>query len=155
VKKFHFKFETVQKVRKQAEEAALRTLGEAQRAHQAALARKQSLMDDLVAALKRREALGAEPVSPVAFQLESEFISGTKVRIGHAELGIQKAMRGVEKALRAFLHARKQLRMIETIREKHFAEFKQQLRKREEKEQNDLYLMRARMAGLRAWEESA
>lgn len=127
------------------EQDALRALASAQRALQAVRERKAALMAELEQALIRRENLGKEPVSGVAFQLEGNFISGTKQRIVQTEHAIQKAVRGVEKALRAYLGARKQTRTMEVMREKAFEEFKRQLKKHEQKELNDLYVMRARV----------
>ena len=51
---------------------------------------------------------------------------------------IFRASKNVEKALRAFLFARRQTRMIESLREKAFAEFKRDLAKKEQKQLDDL-----------------
>jgi flagellar export protein FliJ len=148
MKKFKFKFAAVERVRKEALDSALRGLAQAQRAFQSSVARKQELQRELEGALIRRESLGSDPVGPVAFQLENAYISGTKQRIVQQEQAIFRASRGVERALRAFLHARKQMRMVETLREKALADYKKARSKYLEKQQADLYVMRARMKAI-------
>lgn len=144
MKRFEFKFETVLRARKTREEDALRALGAAQRAYQAELSRKAELLSELEEALKRRECLGIEPVGPVAFRLENDFIAGTKQRITRQEQAIFRASKGVEKALRAYLFARKQTRMIEVLREKAYAEYRKARAKHEQKQLDDLSVMRSR-----------
>src|SRR4051812_31232904 len=110
--KFRFRLESVLKIRKSREEEVLRALGAAQRAYQAELARKSSLLDELENALERRENLGARAVTIIAFQIEQSFIVGTKQRLIQCDQAILRASKQVEKALRAYLVARKQSRML-------------------------------------------
>jgi flagellar export protein FliJ len=142
MKRFKFRFEAVEKVRKTREKESLRALGAAQRELLAARARKDSLVSALQGSLLRRERLGQEAVSPTAYVLETDFIQGTKARIIQSEQGITRAQRGVEKAMRVYLLALRQLRAIENLREKMFAEFKRAKAKKEQKESDDLTLMR-------------
>src|SRR5206468_2689205 len=120
-------------------------LGAAQQVYQRELGHKQQLLSELDSALRRRESLGIEPVGPTAFQLEESFIGGTKSRITRADQAILRASRGVEKALRAYLHARRQTRMIEVLREKAYADYRKARSKWEQKQQDDLAVMRARL----------
>lgn len=145
MKKFRFKFETLERVRKGKENESLRALAKAQLLHQDCLNAKQKLLTALSESLGRREQLGSQPIGMVAFQLESEYISGTKHRIGHADQAIFRAKKGVEKALRAYLMARRQTRAIEILREKAFSEYKKERMKYEQKQLDDLYVMRARL----------
>ena len=142
MRKFKFKFETVATVKKRAEDAALRALGIAQQAYHLALRNKQNILNQLMDSLDRREDLGQAGVFASAFQLENNFIAGTKQRVIQADQQIMKMQRNVEKALRAFLFARKQTRTIEVLREKEMAEFKKAAQKREQKELDDFYIMR-------------
>jgi len=146
-KKFRFRFETVEKVRKMREDESLRLLAQAQTVYQEALDKRAQLGERLRLSLERREGLGGSesPLVTTPFQLENEFIAGTKQRMIQAEHGIQRARRGVEKALRAYLHARRQTKIIESLREKDFAEYRKAMAKREQKDLDDLYVMRARM----------
>src|SRR4051812_45012657 len=119
--KFIFRFETVLKVRKSREDETMRALGVAQRAHQANLSRKGELFAELERSLIRRENLAERPTSIEAFLLEQSHIDGTKQRIVQCEQAIMRSNKAVEKALRAFIAARKQTRMMETLKEKDFA----------------------------------
>lgn len=142
MRRFKFKFATVLHLRKTREDEALRALGAAQREHQQKLAEKEELVLALENSLKRREVLGNQPIDILPFQLESEFIQGQKQRIVRADREIVRAMRGVEKALRYYLNCKRQTKMIETIEEKHLAEFKKDKNKREQKDLDDLMVMR-------------
>src|SRR6185437_6673908 len=124
MRKFRFQFETVLRLRKSRENDALRALAAAQRAYQADLERKAKLISELKDALLRRENLGIEAIGIDAFKLEDFFIIGTKQRIVRQDQALVRASRAVEKCLRAYLHARRQTRTIELLREKHFIEFK-------------------------------
>lgn len=147
MRKFRFQFETVLHVRRSREQDALAALAAAQRAYQAEVAAKQGLLGELQRGLERREKLGSVPTPVLSFQLEQEFINGTKSRIVRADQAIVRASRGVEKALRAFLAARKQTRMMEILEEKAYAEFRKELGRRERKELDELMVMRARFTG--------
>lgn len=145
MKKFEFKLAPVLKQRKLKEEEALRNLGVAQRAYQAELERKRVMLESLQSSLQRRERLGQEAIGVLAFQLENEFIAGTKQRIQRQDQAIFRASKGVEKALRAYLQAKKSLRALETLHDKAYAEYRNERARREQREQDDLVLMRARL----------
>jgi flagellar export protein FliJ len=149
--KFRFRLENILKLRKTREDEALRSLGAAQRAYQACVAAKAKLLGELEAALLRREGLGASAIGILAFQVEQSFIDGTKQRIARSDHAILRAGKAVEKALRAYLAARKQSRMLETLREKDYREFRRVVAKREAKAQDDFTVMRYRLKA----EESA
>jgi flagellar FliJ protein len=146
MRKFRFQFEAVLKVRKSREQDALAALGAAQRAYQLELARKQELQMRLGESLGRREGLGQETTPVLAFQIEQAFINGTKQRIIQADQAIVRASRGVERALRAYLGARRQTRMIEMLEEKAFAEYRRERARKEQRDLDELMVMRARLA---------
>ncbi|MGK5089257.1 flagellar export protein FliJ [Bdellovibrionota bacterium FG-2] len=142
MKKFRFTFDSILTFRKTLEESSLRKLGEAQRVFQAQLAQKKELENILKDALERRQNLGIDPIGVFAFQLEQNFIVGTKQRIIQAEAAIVRANRGVEKALRSFLMARRETRKLELLYEKQFVQFKKERTRREQMDQDDLSVMR-------------
>ncbi len=146
MRKFRFKFDTLLKQRKSREETAMRQLAEAQRAYQIELAKKSELESQLEKGLVRRELLGQSPVSITEFLMEQDFITGTKQRIVQAQQAIVRATRGVEKALRTFLHCRRQTKMMETLYEKHYVEFKREIARKEAKELEDFAVMRSRLS---------
>ena len=145
MKKFQFKLAPVLDLRKKREEEFLRALGAAQIAYQRELSKKQALLKILEDSLLRRETLGNESIDINPFRLETDYIAGTKQRILRADQQIVKASRAVEKALRAYLLARRQTRAMETLYEKDFQEYKRAVQKREQKDQDDLMIMRQRM----------
>lgn len=145
-RKFRFKLESVEKVRRSKEQEFMRALAVAQSRYHQALNFKMQLLSSLEKSLIRREELANSAQSILAYQVENEFISGTKQRIMQADQFILKAKKNVEKALKEYLAARRQTRAIEVLREKAFEEFKIESRKREQKELDDLYVMRSRFS---------
>ncbi|MBY0470331.1 flagellar export protein FliJ [bacterium] len=146
MRKFHFELEAVERVRKAKEEEALRSLGVAQRALVRERERRDSLFKDLANSLNRREQLGASgEISSTAIQMETDFVEGTKKRIIQAEHTCMRAQKAVDKAMRGYLQARRQTRMIEVLRERAFESYKKAAAKREQKDMDDLNIMRARI----------
>lgn len=142
MKKFQFRLDTVLKLRKKKEDLALQEFAKAQRAYQSEIHNRAFLMQRLEQALERREKLGVTEVSSVAFKTEEDFISGTKQRIIQAGQAILRAHRSLQKAMSNYLHFKKQTMVLEKLEETQFAKFKEQLRKREERELDDLTIMR-------------
>ncbi len=142
-KKFRFRLEAVEKLRRVKEQEALRVLAHAQAKYQEALNHKISLLNELERSLLRRENLASKTGSiALDFQMENSFILGTKQRIVQADHGILRARKTLEKALRDLLTARRALKTIETLREKAFAEFKREMKKREQKTLEEIYVTR-------------
>lgn len=141
-KKFRFRLETVEKVRRATEQEMLRALASAQSKYQEALRAKQTLMEETEAALVRRESLAGISQPVLAYQLENEFITGNKQRMIQADQAIFRARKFVEKALREVLVAKRALKAIEMLREKAFAEFKIEVNKKEQKDLEELYVTR-------------
>ncbi len=145
MKKFKFTFNSILTFRKTLEEGTLRKLGEAQNAFQLQIARKKELENVLNSALDRRQNLGIDPIGVFAFQLEQNFIVGTKQRIIQSEAAIVRANRGVEKALRSYLMAKRETRKLELLYEKQFTLYKKERSRREQLDQDDLSVMRNRL----------
>jgi flagellar export protein FliJ len=144
MKKFKFQLETVRKLKKVKEESALRELATAQQNYLAEIEKKTSLVNDLRKSQQRKEELAIKPVQISEFQSEEDFICGTKQRILQAEQSILRTNRIVQKMMKAYLLARRDSRSIETLFEQAQAEFKKSKAKAEQKELDDLILMRAR-----------
>jgi flagellar export protein FliJ len=156
-KKFRFRLEAVEKVRQAKEQETLRGLAAAQAKYQEALNVKQSLLDETEAALKRRESLAAKAQPILAYQLETEFIVGNKQRVIQADQAIFRARKFVEKALREVILAKRAVKALELLREKAFLEFKTEVRKKEQKELEELYVSRGPLENAESseWSESA
>ena len=144
MKKFRFRLASVLEIRKKRQQDALVGLAAAQKAYQDAVARKRDLLDGIAKAFARKEALGQGVTPALGFQLEQDFIIGNRHRIVQAEQGIMRATRGVEKALRVYLFARKQTRMIEVLEEKEIADYRRERARDEQKKLDELVTMRAR-----------
>ncbi len=145
MKRFRFRFEALYKQRKAKEDQAMNALGEAQRVYQAEIEQKNALMRELGKGIARREMLGDAGrvyAGTTDFQIEQDFIEGTKHRIIRAEGIIARAKKNVEKCLRVFLLARRNTRVIENLKEKELAEFKKQMAKREARELDELITLR-------------
>jgi flagellar export protein FliJ len=143
MKRFIFQFASILKLRKLREDEAMRALGAAQRAHTAVIAEKTELLAKLEEALVRREGLGAVSASKCDFQLEQDFINGQKSRVVRQDQLIIRAQRSVEKAFRTSLGARRQTEMMERLRERHYGEFRVTRARKEQKELEDVVMMRA------------
>jgi flagellar export protein FliJ len=146
MKKFNFKFDAVLQVRKIREREFLRQLSRTQRAHQEELRKKAQLVLQLENSLGRRENLGSVSEDISSFHLEDNFIIGTKQRITQADNSILRASKAVERALQTYLLAKRQSKVIETLLEKAQQEHRRALRKKEEKELDEMIIMRTRLS---------
>jgi flagellar export protein FliJ len=154
-KRFRFRLEAVERVRRAKEQEALRGLAAAQAKYHEALNFKRHLLEENERALIRRDSLARTAQPVLAYQLENEFIQGNRQRFVQADQAIFRARKFVEKALRDVILAKRALRAIELLREKAYAEYKTEMRKREQKELEEVYVARARMVEDSEWSESA
>lgn len=142
MKRFQFKFESLEKVRKIREEEALLSLARAQGELVSARSRKEQIETSIEESMERKEQLAEKISSPVEHALEVDFIAGAKYRKIGAEKAIVKAERNVEKAMRTYLSARRQTRMIEILREKAKAQFRVETNKQIQRQLDDLMILR-------------
>jgi flagellar export protein FliJ len=143
MKRFKFRLEAVEKVRKKNEEDAMRVLSDARRRLSDLVARGEEQQQALQSALNRREKLGLSPTAPAEYHTEEDFIVGTKFRIAQIAQQILKAQKGVEKATRFFIHARRQLHVITTLREREHEAFRKEQQRREQKSIDEMVVMRS------------
>lgn len=153
MKRFRFRLEAVERVRRAKEQETLRGLALAQAKYQDALGAKRKIFEDNERALVRREGLAKAAQPILAYQIESEFIAGNRQRIAQSDQAIFRARKFVEKALREVMLAKRALRAIELLREKAYAEFKAALRKREQKELEEVYVSLPRVGEESEWSE--
>lgn len=154
-RKFRFRLEAVEKVRRAKEQEALRGLAAAQAKYHDALNAKRQLLEENERSLARREALAATPQPVLAYQIENDFIAGNRLRFVQADQAIFRTRKFVEKALREVILAKRAVRALELLREKDYAEWKVALRKREQKQLEEVYASRPRMGEENEWSESA
>ncbi len=144
MKKFKFKFDSILMLRKNKEELILRELVSAQAAYRKTIDEKIKLEKALSDSLLRRERLAQDPVKIDVFHIEQNFINGTKQRIIGAQKTVLRAAKKVEKIMQSYLSARKQTQQMETLKDRYFEKFKEDLRNYENKQQDDLSIMRSR-----------
>jgi flagellar export protein FliJ len=145
MKKFVFKFSAVMKVRKAKETEALRSLSTAQKAYQAEVQKKMRLADELQRSFQRREKLSSVLAQGVSYQAEQAYSDGLKIRMSQADQSIFRSNREFQKRLRSYIYARQQSKAIESLYEKAYEEHKKSLAKQEQKEVDDMVVMRAHL----------
>jgi flagellar export protein FliJ len=146
MKKFNFQFQTVLRVRKIQEMEFLRQLARTQRAHQEELIKRSQLDVLLEKSLKRRENLGQTDEDVASFYLEDNFIIGTKQKIIQADRDILRASKAVARALQVYVSAKRQSKVIETLLERAQTEHRRMLKKKEEKDLDELVVIRNRLS---------
>ncbi len=145
MRRFHFKLEAVRKLKEQREQDALREMAAAQRALQAEKDRKKNLLSTLHESFERREKFGKIAMTSTVIQIEENFIVGIKQGLVACDGAILRATRAVEKTMAHYLACRQQRRMMDELRDRAFEKFKDESRKREAKQADDLNIMWARI----------
>lgn len=143
--KFDFKFQAVLQVRKIREREFLRQLARTQKAYQEELRKKSQLNLQLEKSFERRENLGSMNEDVASFHLEDNFVIGTKQKIVQADRAIARATKAQERALQVYLLAKGQSKIIETLLERAKEEHRRALRKKEERDLDELGIMRNRL----------
>lgn len=146
MKKFKFKFESILLLRKNTEELILKELAAAQMAYRVEIDAKLSLEKQLEDSFKRREKLGEAPTSIEPFHIEQNFITGTKQRIIMAKQSILRSSKKVEKVMKRYLEARKKTQQMEKLKERYLDQFKTDRREYENKQLDDLMIMRSELS---------
>jgi flagellar FliJ protein len=148
MKRFKFSLETVEKVRKIRADETLAVLATARNALSAEIAQKTQLLRELANSVARREHFSTseqQQITALDLQLEQALIQGHKIRIEHADRAIVRAQKRVDKALHAHLEAKRRHRSVEMLREKKLAEYRAERKRWEQKQLEDLQVMRAQM----------
>lgn len=149
MKKFRFRLEAVEKNRKMQEQERQVWLSKCITRMRST---EEKLFDlDMKEVQARREfsALGSptrnEPVSSAKFWLLDQFIRGQKARRVDLKQQLQQDETEVANAYRAFLHARQQRKIMEKLHEKKLAQYKEEFRKHELRQQDEQYVMRSQL----------
>ena len=154
-KRFRFRLETVENLRKRETELALKKLAVAQNAFTALVDKKAFLFRDLERSLLSREGLSGASQLIAAFQLQNEFILGCKVRIFQTDQAIFRSKKNVEKALREYIVAKRRSRALELLRERAYAEYRREVQKADAKATEEIYASRAYIAAMNEADERA
>jgi flagellar export protein FliJ len=138
MKKFSFRFKTLETIRKATENLVLAELGRAQRVLEYEKNLKQKLDLELQSALKARES----PAQVLEYQLWDQRILGLKQSILRSMTNIMKAQKLVDRCTERYHHAKKNVKVLEVLKEKDIAEFKQQKNRYLQRQSDDLTVMR-------------
>ncbi|MCM0605703.1 MAG: flagellar FliJ family protein [Xanthomonadaceae bacterium] len=143
MKRFQFKLEALLTIRERQVQEAMRILAETQRNLMNEVDRKNSLKNDLERAAIRREKLSEKIVGVQEYRIEDLLIQGNRKRIEFAERAIIRAKKWVNQAMAQYLAARQRKSVIDKLKEKAKDQFKTEVRKYEQKQLDDLYVMRS------------
>jgi len=143
--KFKFQLEAVEKVRTQKEQKMLEELAVSQRAYQAKIDEKKNLLNKKQEAFIQSNELVSKDASINDIRILDEYIVGLKQQIIRADQAIVRSRRFVDQAMRHYLAARRELKMVDKLKEHAFEEFKIEQNRDEQKQLDDLITMRARL----------
>lgn len=149
MKKFQFRLEAVERHRKLQEQDKQVQLA---RSMQKMRSTEADLLElDMKEVQARRDfaALGnpgrASKISSSDFWMLDQFIRGQGVRRVDMRQRLELDERAVSHAYREFLHARQQKKIMEKLREKKIAHFKEEVRKHDLRLQDEQYVTRNRL----------
>jgi flagellar export protein FliJ len=145
MKSFNFKFSAVLAVKKTKELEALRTLGNARRIYEIEVNKKLKLLEEIKIFQEDDKIDSATRISISNLKLEESYIFGCKQRLIQLDQSLFRANRGVQKALQVYFKAHKENLSMEVLREKCYQEYRSELIKREQKQADDLGVMRSRL----------
>lgn len=143
--KFKFQLEAVEKVRIQAEEKALETMSIQQKIYQEKINYKKELIAKKSNAFLAKNEMLTRDSNVNEIRLQEEYISGINQRLLRADQAIVRARRFLEQAMREYIKARKERKMVDRIKEKAVETFKINQNRLEQKNIDDLISMRSRL----------
>jgi flagellar export protein FliJ len=150
MKKFQFRLAVVERHRKLQEQEKQVWLAKCVAKLRATQAKLLDLDKREVQARRDFSALGnpggRDGASSAKFWMIDQFIQGQKIRRLDLKQIIQIEEQEVAMAYRAFLNARQQRMIMERLREKRFEQHKIERQKAEGRQQDEQYVMRARLS---------
>lgn len=141
MKRFSFRFEQVSKVKKQKEQEALRVLTQIQSEKMKATQKREKLSEDLNRGLEQRSDLANHGASSDLFRTWEDFVVGTRIRIRNTDQYLQKISKILARAMQGYLSAKREFETYEKIRERDYSQFREKLKKLEQKNLDDIYIM--------------
>lgn len=142
--KFIFPFKTLMEHRKRLEELAQREFAEAQAIVQKGLREIDDMYRSIDEARLEITRLESEGNSDHIEQIKNHhlFMSGQAIRIERHRVKVRQDMAIAEEKQLALIEAAKEFKILEKIKEKKWAEFKDQMKKRELKQMDELAVTR-------------
>jgi flagellar FliJ protein len=149
MKKFHFRLEAVERHRKLQEQDKQVALAKSLEKMRGTESRLLDLDMKEVQARRDFAGLGSPgrqaKVSASDFWMLDQFIRGQKVRRLDLKQQLEIDEQAVGNAYRDFLRARQQKKIMEKLKEKKLAQFKEEGRKHDNRAQDEQYVMRNRL----------
>jgi flagellar FliJ protein len=139
MKKFKFKLEVVLTERKRVEDLRLREWTIAKQILQSMIDELRAMEKRLQEAFREATVTGAHDAAMLT-AIES-FIQGTKLRIKWKKRDIERGEKLSEKKRLEYVQARQKRAMLDKLKEKQLEAFREELRKRELKQLDDIYIM--------------
>lgn len=150
MKRFRFRLEAVERHRKLQEQEKQVALAKQLEKMRSTESRLLDLDTKEVQARRDFAGLGApgrqEKISPSDFWLLDQFIRGQKVRRIDLKQQLEIDEQNVSNAYREFIRARQQKKIMEKLREKKLAHYQDEKRKYDNRQQDEQYVMRARLS---------
>lgn len=147
MKKFRFKLDVVLVERKRVEDQRLKDWTLAQRIFEGMLRQLRDLKERLNTVYGEANQAAAAPCGSTNLLSAMEsFIKGQKIRIEWKTREIERGAKIVEKARLLYVTARQKREALEKLKERRLEEFKAAIRRRELKQLDDVYIMRAPLA---------
>lgn len=143
MKRFQFKLEALLTIRERQVQEAMRILAETQRNLMNEVERRNTLQNELKNAAARREMLAEKITTIQEYKIEDLLIQGNRRRIEFAERAIIRAKKWMNQAMSQYLAARQRKTIIDKLKEKAKEQYKIESRKQEQKQLDDIYVMRA------------
>lgn len=144
MKKFKFKLEVVLGERKRVENLKLREYSLALQIMQKMIAEKSAMEKRLAEAIDEATKLNELPENNIGqIMAIDSFIKSLKIRLGWKRQEIERGNKLTERTRLEYVKASQKTKTLEKLKEKKIEEFKEVLHKRELKQMDDIYIMRA------------
>ncbi len=154
MKKFKFSLEAVEKVRIQKEQDALSELARVQAVYQQKINEKSALVEKKRLGMELSRLVSGKQTTIEAYRIQELHLQGLNLQILRSDQAIVRTRRFLDQALRNVIKSRRELRMIEKLKEKAIEEYKQERSKKDQKDLDDLISMRAHLSEFLTGEES-
>ncbi|MBN22287.1 MAG: hypothetical protein CL678_13480 [Bdellovibrionaceae bacterium] len=148
MKKFKFRFSAVEKIRITQEKEALKKLADAQKKFYDLVAIKDKYRDEISQSYERKKTIEKRDFNSSEIYLEETFVLGNKYRSLINDFSIEKANKVLRNKMTEFIECRQKKEMIQKIKEKDKENFNIQVTKKEQKEVDDINVMRRKMREL-------
>lgn len=144
MKKFRFRFQTLLFFRKRQEDQASEKIASTRRFYLEEIQKKEKLLVQMTQATLEKNKLGTTSFLAQEYQVQNDYLTGLEYRVKKSDQSILRASQHLEMSLRHYFQARKKRKVLETLQEKDYEEYRKSLALKEQRQQDDLNTMRFR-----------